>query len=177
MKKQVKQLNFYSHYWGTEMIKVILPKQIETQIKQELEQAGSREIGGVLMGEHVSENTFRISDITIQRQGGTVIKFIRNIKEAILKLNGFFTRTNHQYKQYNYLGEWHSHPLFNLSPSIHDQQSMWDIVNDITVGANFAVLLLVKLNDGKMEGNITLFVQGYPMISGELVREELENEQ
>ncbi|GGN67268.1 Mov34/MPN/PAD-1 family protein [Oceanobacillus indicireducens] len=105
------------------MIKIILPKHIEVQIKQELEEAGGREIGGVLMGEHVNKNTFRISDITVQRRGGTVITFIRDIKESLQKLREFFKRTNHQYKQYNYLGEWHSHPSFSLSPSIQDQKS------------------------------------------------------
>lgn len=159
------------------MIKIILPKHIEVQIKEELEEAGRREIGGVLMGEHVSKNAFRISDITVQRQGGTVITFIRDIKESLQKLREFFKRTNHQYKQYNYLGEWHSHPSFNLSPSTQDQQSMWGIVNDVAVGANFVILLLVKLNNGNMKGDVSLFLRGYPMANGDLLREEQINDQ
>lgn len=158
------------------MIEVILPKHIEVQMKQELEAAGKREIGGVLMGEHVSENIFRIVDITVQRHGGTVITFIRDIKKSLQKLGDFFKKTNHQYKKYNYLGEWHSHPSFKLFPSTKDQQSMWTIVNDNSVGANFAVLLLVNLSSGNVEGEISLFLLENPMMQGKLVREEQIND-
>lgn len=153
------------------MIKIILPKHIELQMKQELEVAGNREIGGILMGEHISKNAFRITKISVQRHSGTIITFIRDVKESLQSLMEFFSRTNHQYKQYNYLGEWHSHPSFDLLPSIQDQQSMFDIVNDKKVGANFAVILLVKLNGGYFKGNISLFLSGYPMLHGTLERE------
>jgi integrative and conjugative element protein (TIGR02256 family) len=155
------------------MINVILPNHIEETIKQELKAAGSSEMGGVLMGEHVNEGTFRIIEVTIQRHGGTVITFIRDIKRSLQQsIRDFFNKTNHHYTKFNYLGEWHSHPSFELIPSFQDQESMMKIVNDPAVGANFAVLFLVKLNEGKVEGAISLFVPGKSLIQGNLLREE-----
>lgn len=155
------------------MINLLLPKHIERELKLELKAAGSREIGGILMGEHINEGTFRISDFTVQRQGGTWISFVRNIQKSLKQsLRYFFNKTKHEYTKFNYLGEWHSHPSFQLVPSTQDQLSMWEIVNDSAVGANFAVLLLVKLNQKEVEGNVTLFVPGSPMMQGNLIREE-----
>lgn len=155
------------------MINLVLPKRIEQELKLELEAAGRREIGGILMGEHVNEETFRICDYTVQRHGGTWASFVRHIQKSLKQsLRLFFNKTNHDYTKYNYLGEWHSHPSFQLVPSKEDQQSMWDIVNDPEVGANFAVLLLVKLHQGEVEGNVRLFVPGSSMIQGNLIREE-----
>lgn len=155
------------------MIKLILPRAIEQELMKELIVAGTQEIGGVLLGEYVNEELFRISDFTIQRSGGTIISFIRHIHQSLKNhLNDFFNKTNHNYTKFNYLGEWHSHPSFELTPSIKDRKSMWEIVNDPTVGANFVMLLLVKRNNGEVEGSVSIFVPGNPMIQGNLMREE-----
>ena len=51
-------------------MKVILPKEIVEMLINELEKAGTREIGGILMGEHLSNEEFKVCDITVQRLGG-----------------------------------------------------------------------------------------------------------
>ncbi|ARK26427.1 hypothetical protein SporoP37_16495 (plasmid) [Sporosarcina sp. P37] len=154
-------------------MKLILPRAIEQELKTELIVAGTKEIGGVLLGEHVSEGVFRISDFTIQRSGGTVVSFIRHIHQSLKnRLSDFFNNTKHNYTKFNYLGEWHSHPSFELTPSIRDRKSMRQIVNDPTVGANFVMLLLVKSNEGEVEGSVSIFVPGNPMFQGELIKEE-----
>jgi JAB domain-containing protein similar to deubiquitination enzymes len=56
-------------------------------------------------------------------------------------------RVNHDYVRFNYWGEWHSHPSFELEPSEKDDISIREIVEDRDVGANFVVLLIVKLAD------------------------------
>lgn len=104
------------------------------------------------MAEHVGPNEFKVSDITVHRRGG-IASFVRRIEDALGKLNLFFNRTAHDYRRYNYLGEWHSHPLFEPMPSTPDDMSMLEIVQDESVGANFVVLLIVKLNpNGKLIG-------------------------
>ncbi|MGG3546260.1 Mov34/MPN/PAD-1 family protein [Bacillus paranthracis] len=154
------------------MIKVIMPKRIEQRLEIELKKAGRNEIGGILMGEHVGENTFRICDVTIQSYNGTWIRFVRQISGVMRKsLNYFFSKNKFQYRRYNYLGEWHSHPSFSLTPSFQDIQTMWEIVNDETVGANFAVLLIVKIESQSVNGNVTLYVPGNPVLKGEMVKE------
>ena len=153
------------------MIKVIIPKRIEYNMVSELKKAGSREIGGVLMGEHLAENTFRIYDITAQSHVGSWISFVRQLPTSVKKVfNQFFQKTNYEYTKYNYLGEWHSHPSFELSPSSRDIETMLEIANDKTVGANFAILLIVKF-EKVLKGDVTLFVPDYPMLKGELIRE------
>ena len=124
-----------------------------------LQSAGRREIGGVLMGEHIGAEEFRIADLTVQRRSGALAYFVRLVTEAAAKLRAFFDRTQHDYTRYNYLGEWHSHPGFALSPSGKDMDTMLDIVTDPDVGANFAVLMIVRLStEGALEARATAFL-------------------
>jgi len=124
---------------------LILPPEVVITLPAALRKANKREVGGILMAEHVGPNEFKVSEITVHRRGG-IASFVRRIEDALGKLNSFFYRTNHDYRRYNYLGEWHSHPLFEPIPSTTDGLSMLQIVQDESVGANFAVLLIVKLN-------------------------------
>src|SRR5437762_274515 len=97
------------------------------------------------MGEHVGVDDFRITDLTIQRRGGTIARFVRLVEHAVVALRRFFRVTGNEYTRFNYLGEWHSHPLFLPLPSSHDDVAMMEIVTDDQVGANFVVLMIAKL--------------------------------
>lgn len=99
------------------------------------------------MGEHVGPNEFAVREITVHRRG-SFASFLRRIEDALGQLHGFFRRTDHNYLRFNYIGEWHSHPLFEPIPSRKDDASMLEIIQDKTVGANFAVLLIVKIAVG-----------------------------
>jgi hypothetical protein len=97
-----------------------------------------------MMGEHAGPNLFVVREMTVHRLG-TFASFVRTVGDAIGKLRAFFQQTGNDYTRFNYLGEWHSHPSFEPYPSRTDDQSMLQIVQDEAVGANFAVLLIVKL--------------------------------
>ncbi|OAS21390.1 Mov34/MPN/PAD-1 family protein [Paenibacillus oryzisoli] len=154
------------------MINILLPFKIRKRMIGLLKSAGTREIGGILMGEHVSESVFRICDFTVQQQGGTWISFVRKMEESLKQsLRTFFKSTDFQYTRFNYLGEWHSHPSFSLIPSSLDQESMWEIVQDPSVGANFSILLIVKLAAGELAGSVSLFAPGFEVMTGELLLE------
>lgn len=154
------------------MIQILLPEVLAVRLEQELRDVGNQEIGGVLMGEHVKEGVFRIVDFTVQRHGGTWLSFVRLIQDSLKRaFKNFFRSTNYQYTKFNYLGEWHSHPSFSLQPSGRDQQSMREIVKDPDVGANFVVLLIVRLKSNKLQGNVNAFTSGSPMLRGILIRE------
>ncbi|MDE2430625.1 MAG: Mov34/MPN/PAD-1 family protein [Burkholderiales bacterium] len=127
------------------MLTLILPDEISSLIIEALLKSGSREVGGILMAEHTGVNEFTIRDITVQKRGAFA-SFFRKIEDALGRLNNFFDKAYHDYSRFNYLGEWHSHPSFEPIPSPKDDQSMFQIVQDVSVGANFAVLLIVKLN-------------------------------
>lgn len=149
-----------------------LPVELERKLIEALTQAGAQEIGGILMGEHISENVFRVREITVQRHSGSFASFLRFAQDIIAPLRRYFQVTNHDYTRFNYLGEWHSHPSFVPTPSSTDRQTMHDLVNDEQVGANFAVLLVVKLGaERQLEGTATVFQPNKIEFSGTLVQE------
>jgi integrative and conjugative element protein (TIGR02256 family) len=136
---------------------ILLAPQIVQRLRHELRRAGRREIGGLLMGEDLGGELFRVVDISVQRSGGTQSCFIRNPKDHQKYLEEFFVRTGQDYLRFNYLGEWHSHPRFAAMPSEPDISTMQSIVGDPDVGANFLVLLIVKRCGTKMEATATGF--------------------
>jgi hypothetical protein len=139
-------------------MKLLIPPDISSQLVDALKKAGKREVGGILMGEHIGPDTFRVKELTIQRKYGTFASFIRLVDEIIAPLKKFFDSTKHDYTRFNYLGEWHSHHSFSLSPSDEDHDSMRKIATDSQLGARFVVLLLVKLNEGGcLESSITVY--------------------
>lgn len=151
---------------------ILLPKTIARKLVKALKKAGNREIGGILMGEHIAEAVYRVQDITIQHQGGNTIFFMRLIEGIRNPLEKFFSSTKYQFTRFNYLGEWHSHPSFVPEPSSTDCKSMWEIVDDPDIGANFVVLVIVKLNQAlDLEGTVTVFLSGHQMFKAVLVQE------
>ena len=137
-----------------------------------LYRAGRQEIGGILMGEHVAEGIYRIQDATVQGQVGTFASFVRLAKEVVVPLHRFFRKTHHDYRRFNYLGEWHSHPSFLPRPSTRDSETMWEMLQEAETGANFAVLLVVRLSEAhQVEGTATVYVPEHVSFEAELLRE------
>jgi integrative and conjugative element protein (TIGR02256 family) len=125
-------------------MQLLLPPQVTKRLQRELRRAGSREIGGLLLGEHLGEEVFRVVEISVQRSGGSHAGFLRDPQRHNKQLKNFFRRTREDYARFNYLGEWHSHPCFPATPSATDLETMQSLVEDPAVGANFLVLLVCK---------------------------------
>lgn len=155
-------------------MRLVLPPDLRADLEAALRKAGSNEIGGILMAEHVGENDFKVRSLTIQTHGGSFAAFIRNVGAFLKPLKEFFRRTNHDYVRFNYIGEWHSHPSFAPVPSGTDHRTMREIIEDPEVGANFVVLMVVKLDlDGSVIGTVTFYAPGGSCSRGELF---LDNE-
>lgn len=153
-------------------MQLLVPSEISQQLVEAMRQAGKREIGGILMGEHIGPDTFRVKEITIQRKGGTFAAFIRMVEEILAPLLAFFDTTKHDYKRFNYLGEWHSHHSFTLTPSGQDHTTMYDLVMDSQLGACFILLLLVKPDHhGQLEGSIMVYQPNKPPFVGSIIQE------
>lgn len=151
------------------MLTVSLPGDIVRKLEGALRRAGTDECGGVLMGEHTGPNSFAVRELTLQG-GGSFARFVREAKTALLALKGFFARTRGQYTRFNYLGEWHSHPSFSVEPSATDHRSMLDMVCNPSVGANFIVLMVVRLDASmRVEGSIHLYLPDGTVSRGELI--------
>lgn len=125
-------------------MQVEIAENVKSTLRKALKAAGSREIGGVMMGEQIAPGHFRVVDLSIDSQTGGNAHFVRDSEAHSEALNAFFQRTEHQYDRFNYLGEWHSHPRFSVTPSSQDVSSMIDLVEGER-GIEFAVLLIVRL--------------------------------
>ncbi|MFD0912707.1 Mov34/MPN/PAD-1 family protein [Methylophilus luteus] len=153
------------------MLNLILIPEVVEDIASALRRSGSREIGGILMGEHSGPDEFKVTKITIQKIGG-ISHFLRIIEDALGKLNAFFKQSNNDYSRFNYIGEWHSHPLFSPYPSSQDDESMLEIIMDDGVGANFVVLLIVKLGpDAKLIGTAHTYLPNGSKSQSQLILE------
>jgi integrative and conjugative element protein (TIGR02256 family) len=146
-------------------MRLLLTPKIAKRLHREMRRAGAQEIGGLLMGEHMGDEVFSVADISVQRSGGTHVSFIREPKKHQLQLQNFFARTGRDYSRFNYLGEWHSHPSFEPTPSPRDLETMQSIVNDPGVGANFLALLIASLsNEVGIQATAMAFRVGVPPI-------------
>ncbi len=123
------------------------------------------------MGEHLGGDSYRVFDVTVQRILGGRSWFERKAYDAIRQMDAFFEKTDRQYVKYNYLGEWHSHPLFPPSPSIQDSKTMWDIVHDPLFGARFAALLIIGVGQNGLEIKSYAYIPGIAMHMAETTRE------
>lgn len=126
-------------------MQVEIADHVKDKLRRALRAAGSREIGGVLMGEQIAPGHFRIVDLSIDSQTGSRAHFVRSSEAHAEALSAFFLQTGHQYDRFNYLGEWHSHPQFSITPSTQDVASMIDLVEGER-GIEFAILLIVRLH-------------------------------
>lgn len=151
------------------MLKLLIPPNLTAQLEEALSKAGNFECGGIMLGEHVGPNAFQLREVTVQGTG-SISRFIRRVGAAARGLKAFLIKHNNEFERFNYLGEWHSHPLYAAEPSAVDHSSMRDIVMDPKVGANFVALLIIKLNQQRqLTGSAHVYLP-----SGEIYRGELE---
>jgi len=67
-------------------VQLLLSRDILEQFDKALRSGGSREIGGLLFGEHVGDEMFRVVEITVQLKDGTFGDFVRDPAEHNLRL-------------------------------------------------------------------------------------------
>ena len=125
-------------------MQLFLPDEILRKMRSNMIRAVRREIGGMIMGEEIGKQQFRIVDFSVDKKSGTSSGFVRNADNHDQVLSDFFKRTNSDYSRFNYLGEWHSHPCFDTNSSEKDINLMLDLV-DGTGGVDFAVLFISRL--------------------------------
>lgn len=126
------------------MVTISLPSNQRARLRTCLRRAGRREIGGILMGEQVAPDHFRIVDFSVDDRTGTAAHFVRSPDHHAEALERFFRRTGSDFKRFNYLGEWHSHPSFPVRPSREDIMSMQSLV-DGERDIDFSALVIVRL--------------------------------
>jgi integrative and conjugative element protein (TIGR02256 family) len=124
-----------------------IEKSAYNQMLKTLEQYGDYEVGGMIIGYRKRKNQFIISDFTTADDTKifNLASFIREPTKSLKRLNEAFKK-----KKHNYLGEWHSHPRFRLYPSRGDFKTLKRIILDPDYGVDFSLLIISKLNNGKL---------------------------
>lgn len=152
------------------MLRVTVPRDVQATLMSALKRAGVRECGGVLLGEHVDENHFAVRGLTVHR-AGTVAAFVRRLGGVVKAIKAYCLANENNFARFNYLGEWHSHPLFSVQPSAQDHATMRSMAADRSIGANFIVLLVFRLRRGVLEGSAHTYLP-----DGSVHRSDLELE-
>lgn len=134
-----------------------LPNDQVGQLTEALRRAGTKEIGGQIFGEQLAASDFCTTEFTVQKRRGSFARFFVDLTQAAKDAMRFFHKTEHRYLRYNYIGEWHSHPSFTVTPSATDVQSMIALVTDPSFRGNFAALLVMKLAGDRLELSAQVF--------------------
>jgi proteasome lid subunit RPN8/RPN11 len=153
-----------------QVLRISVPLEVQGKLQMALRKAGARECGGVLMGEHVGENHFAVRELDVQKPGA-IASFMRSVSGAARAIKAFCASRGNDYRRFNYLGEWHTHPLFSVQPSSRDHATMRELALDTRVGANFVVLLIFRLQGVTLEGSAHTYLP-----DGSVHRSELDLE-
>lgn len=154
------------------MLRITVPADVQATLRRALAKAGSRECGGVLMGEHVGVNHFAVRAVTVQNSGA-IASFVRSLTGVLKAIKDYCRASCNNFTRFNYLGEWHTHPLFSVQPSTQDHATMRELATDGLVGANFVVLLVFRLKGGALEGSAHTYLPDGSVHRSEL---DLENQ-
>ena len=138
-------------------MRIRLPAELLRPLEAALQRAGTREIGGQLFGEQLAPSDFRITTLTYQARPGTFSRFLVDLVQAARDAAQFFDRTQHHYRRFNYIGEWHSHPSFAVRPSGVDRDAMRQLVGDKAFVGSFAILMIVRLDPDRLHCGAWLF--------------------
>jgi integrative and conjugative element protein (TIGR02256 family) len=143
-------------------MRIELAPDIEARLRRALQEAGNREIGGMLMAEQLAPGRFCVVDFSVDSITGSHSEFRRDPAKHRQTLDEFFRRTGHDFRRFNYLGEWHSHPSFSVRPSPADISTMAEIVEDEASEITFAALLIVRTQwRFWIDHSLTIFARGH----------------
>ena len=85
-------------------------------------------------------------------------RFYVRVNKARCDLKVLSNQHGDKPEQFNYLGEWHSHPNAPVTPSVIDEITMRELLDDPETTVNFLVLLINRLNES---GMLEIFASAY----------------
>lgn len=107
--------------------------------------AGLLEVGGLLMGEDVGENTFRVTEVSLTI--GEPYRYYLDPAEHYACLKTFKTQFPDN-SRFGLIGSWHSHPSGKPEPSVADLQTLKDMMEHPSTDLAFKVLIIVCPGSG-----------------------------
>jgi len=133
-------------------LEIIIPKEITLRLIKQISKYSPLETKGALFAEDLGNDTFKIDEVYLEPKPGTTtfVKLYINHEYVTFQKNYHKLRKNN-FSKYNYIGDWHSHPLFECFPSSYDVS---EVEKDMKQSnAIFLVQLILKVLKGKLVGN------------------------
>lgn len=98
------------------------------------------EVGGLMMGEHVGQNTFRVTDVSLKL--GEPGRYYLNPAEHRSFVEAFWAKFPDR-SRFSLIGSWHSHPSGEPVPSGSDLRTLKETMAHPSTDLAFKVLLIV----------------------------------
>lgn len=132
-------------------MRIIVPQEMANKIYDALKNSSPNEIKGALFAERLFDGCFQIDDVYISKKQGTHI-FSNLINNATYKKfeKNYFKKHKYDFINHNYIGDWHSHPLFECVPSEYDKKEIEDELSKSN--ALFLIQLIVKEKNNRLVG-------------------------
>lgn len=132
-------------------MKIIVQKEIVNKFYKILKKANHNEIKGACFAKFIESGIYEIEEIYISPRIGS--KFFSNliINNKYKKFEKqYYNKHSFDYKVHNYIGDWHSHPLFDCIPSNYDINELEEELQKSN--ANFLIQLIIKIENNCLIG-------------------------
>lgn len=133
-------------------MKIIIPKKLTKKIFNQVKKCRLNETKGALFACKISDEIFEVDDVYIEKKIGSFafVELVNNEKYQVYQ-KCYHEKNGYDYVNHNYIGDWHSHPSFELYPSSFD---MAEVKKDLKKSnAKFLVQIIVKISNEKLTGN------------------------
>ena len=105
-----------------------------------------------MFAKKLDEETFEIEEVYFEPNIGS-FAFVKLYNNTAYKkfCKKYFDKYDGEYHIHNYIGDWHSHPLFSCNPSLYDIEEVEEDLKKSN--AKFLIQIILKDQNNKLVGN------------------------
>jgi len=137
-------------------MKIVITPKVTKLIYQQVEKYKPFETKGALFARKITDELYEIEEVYLEKKVGSItfVKLYNNKKYQNFQ-EKYHEKHQHDYVNHNYIGDWHSHPLFLCFPSSFDISEVeLDLRNS---NAKFLIQVIVKVENHQLIGNAFLY--------------------
>lgn len=137
-------------------MKIIIPKNFSNKIFERIKETAPNETKGALFAQKINDNLYVVDDVYFEKKVGS-FAFVELYNNKIYQQfqRKYHEKHNNDFKNHNYIGDWHSHPSFECYPSGFDQLEVQADLQQSN--ARFLIQTILKIKDDKLVGNCFLY--------------------
>ena len=131
---------------------IIIPQEQAEIIQRQLIKCGLNETKGALFAYKIRDDYFQVDGVYIETKVGNIafVELFNNKRYRDFQYR-YHKKHTFDYVNHNYIGDWHSHPSFELFPSSFDQE---EVKRDLKKSnARFLIQIIFKLEKDTLKGN------------------------